>query len=173
MPTTLTSRVITSSTSAAYISAPTSTLPASGKWLASSAASVLAGENSDQLTTFALPASMASAIVSPERAAEAEDDRAEDARSRRSGTITARIASQRVAPRPNAASRIFGGTATSASREMAEIVGSTMIASTSAAGSKPGPLRAVPKNGIQPRCPCSQSASGRTNGMTTKIPHSP
>src|SRR4029077_20110167 len=45
VPTTFTIRVIVSSTSAAYMSAPTSTPPASGKWLASSAASVFAGEN--------------------------------------------------------------------------------------------------------------------------------
>ena len=89
------------------------------------------------------------------------------------GTMTARIASQRVAPRPKAASRSFGGTSTSASREIAEIVGSTMIASTSEAGSIPGPLSGVPKNGIQPRWPWSQLAIGRTSGITTKMPHRP
>ena len=52
--------------------------------------------------------------------------------------MTARIASQRVAPRPNAASRSFGGTPASASREIAEMVGSTMIASTSDGGQHSG-----------------------------------
>jgi len=67
----------------------------------------------------------------------------------------------------------LGGTATSASRETAEMVGSTMIASTIEAGSNPGPLSPVPNNGIHPRCACSQFAGGRTNGITTNIPHKP
>ena len=48
-----------------------------------------------------------------------------------------------------------------------------MMASTSAAGSSPGPLSGVPKIGIQPRWPYSQLAGGRMIGMTTKMPHSP
>ena len=37
----------------------------------------------------------------------------------------------------------------------------------------PGPLSEVPKSGNQPRASCSQSASGRSAGMTTKMPHRP
>ena len=60
-----------------------------------------------------------------------------------------RIASQRVAPRPYAASLILYGTAASASCETAATVGRIMIASTSAAGSMPGPL----KRGAEERNP--------------------
>src|SRR4029079_17138622 len=127
-----------------------------GKWLASNAASVLAGEKIDQLTTVALPASMASAIVSPSARPKPRMT-APKIPVEAVGTITARIASQRVAPSPNAASRIFGGTSISASREMAEIVGSTMMASTSAAGSNPGPLSGVENQGSQPRWLLNQS----------------
>ena len=122
VPTTFTTRVMARSTKAAYIKAPTSSLPASGKWLASSAASVFAGENIDQLMTLALPASMARAIVSPSARPKPRIT-APKIPVEAVGTITARIASQRVAPSPNAASRIFGGTSISASREIAEIVG--------------------------------------------------
>src|SRR5262249_44940870 len=111
VPMTFTRRVIASSTSAAYMRAPTSTAPASGKWFARSAASVLAGENIDQLITFALPASIASAIVSPSARPNPRMTAPRmpvDA----VGTMTARIASQRVAPRPKAASRSLGGTST-------------------------------------------------------------
>ena len=80
------------------------------------------------------------------------------------GKMTARIVSQRVAPRPKAASRSFGGTEANASREMAVTVGSTMIASTSAAGSIPGPLSRVPKNGIQPRCSIQPVGNGANGG---------
>jgi hypothetical protein len=52
---------------------------------------------------------------------------------------------------PKAASLILGETALKASREMAETVGRIMIARTSAAGSRPGPLNEVRKNGIHPR----------------------
>ena len=47
------------------------------------------------------------------------------------------------------------------------------MARTSVAGSSPGPLSEVPKNGIQPRVSLSQLASGRIAGMTTKMPHRP
>ena len=48
-----------------------------------------------------------------------------------------------------------------------------LIASTSAAGSRPGPLSWVPKNGMKPSVSCSQLATGRISGMTTKMPHRP
>ena len=53
------------------------------------------------------------------------------------------------------------------------MVGSTMMASTMAAGSRPGPLSDVPKNGMNPRYSLSQFAAGRMTGMTTKMPHRP
>ena len=56
---------------------------------------------------------------------------------------------------------------------MAATVGRTMIANTMAAGSSPGPLNEVPKNGMKPRCSLSQLAAGRMVGITTKIPHRP
>ena len=68
------------------------------------------------------------------------------------GKITRRMASQRVAPMPKAASLSRGGTALRASREMAEMVGSTMMVNTKAAGSMPGPLSDVLKKGIHPKC---------------------
>ena len=74
----------------------------------------------------------------------------------------ARIASHRVAPIPNAASRIFGGTATSASREIAEIVGSTMIASTIDAGIRPGPLERGAEEGNPAQVPV-QPVGPRSN----------
>ncbi|MNE57967.1 hypothetical protein D3C80_1529690 [compost metagenome] len=62
---------------------------------------------------------------------------------------------------------VFIGTLVSASWETAAMVGRIMIASTNAAGSRPGPLREVPKNGIQPSSLFSQAVSGRIAGMTT------
>ena len=47
------------------------------------------------------------------------------------------------------------------------------MASTKAAGSMPGPLSEVPKNGNQPRLSFSQLAIGRIAGITTKMPHRP
>ena len=91
-----------------------------------------------------------------ERPAEAEDDRPDMLRDA-VGRVTARIVSHVVAPRPKAASRILGGTAASESREIAEMVGRTMMASTMAAGSIPGPLSRLSNIGIQPRFPFSQS----------------
>ena len=129
----LTMRVIPSRTSAAYISAPTSAVLASAKWLVSNAARVLAGENSDQLITLALPASIASAIVSPSARPKPRLI-APKMPVAAVGMKIARIASQRVSPIPKAASRILGGTATNASREIAVIVGSTLIASTQVGG---------------------------------------
>src|SRR5262249_53349844 len=64
-PATLTSSVIASRTSAAYMSTWTSRGPASGKFSARSAASVLAGEKRDRLSWFGFPVSIASAMVSP------------------------------------------------------------------------------------------------------------
>lgn len=59
------------------------------------------------------------------------------------------------------------GTLVSASCETAAMVGRIMIARTSAAGSRPGPLREVPKNGIQPSSLFNQVVRGRMAGMTT------
>ena len=124
----------------------TSIAPASGKFEASSDASVLAGENSDRLIWLLLPISMASAMVSPSarpkpstRAARMPDDAV--------GSMTFSIASQRVVPMPKAASLTLYGMRRKASAEMAATVGRIMIASTRAAGAMPGPLRSVPKNG--------------------------
>src|SRR5262249_55048132 len=64
-PRMFTTSVIARRISAAYISTPTCRAPASGKLFARSAASVFAGEKSDTLIWFALPTSIASAIVSP------------------------------------------------------------------------------------------------------------
>ena len=88
-----------SSTSAAYISTSTSRLPASGKFSASSAASVLAGENSDRLIWLELPTSIASAIVSPS-ARPKPSTSAPKMPVAAVGSMTFRIASQRVAPIP-------------------------------------------------------------------------
>src|SRR5262249_46364530 len=65
VPSAFTSKVMPRSTSAAYISAPTSILPASGKLLARRAARVWAGENTERLITLEFPASIARAMVSP------------------------------------------------------------------------------------------------------------
>src|SRR5262249_27809799 len=64
-PIRLTTRVMASRISAAYISTCASRGPASGKLSARSAARVLAGENSERLIWFELPISMARAMVSP------------------------------------------------------------------------------------------------------------
>ncbi|KWV89716.1 hypothetical protein PFLmoz3_00623 [Pseudomonas fluorescens] len=62
---------------------------------------------------------------------------------------------------------VFIGTLVSASWDTAAIVGRIMMANTSAAGSNPGPLRDVPKNGIQPSSLFNQVVSGRMAGITT------
>ena len=65
------------------------------------------------------------------------------------------------------------GTATIASREIAEIVGRIMIARTSAVGNNPGPLSLVLKIGIHPKTSWTQLAIGRKTGITTKSPQRP
>src|SRR5262249_5135039 len=147
-PTTFTSSVIASNTSAAYISTCVSRGPASGKFSASNAASVLAGENSERLSWFELPISIASAMVSPSARPNARTNAPKmpvDA----VGSMTRKIASQRVAPMPYAASFSRYGTKRNASWETAATVGTIMMASTSAAGKRPGPLSVVPNSGIQ------------------------
>ena len=99
-----------------------------------------------RLIWLALPTSIASAIVSPSARPNARTMPPKMPRDA-VGRITARIVSHRVAPRPYAAMRSFGGTETSASRLIAVIVGRIMIDSTITAGSTPGPLRSVPKSG--------------------------
>ena len=145
MPRMLTTRVIASSTRAAYIRAPTSTLSGLGEMVGQQRRQRV-GRRKQRPTNHV-------GVAHQHRQRHGLAQRPAEARMIEPkmpvaavGTMIARIASQRVAPSPKAASRIFGGTATSASREMAEIVGSTMIASTSDAGSIPGPLSAVPKN---------------------------
>src|SRR3984893_2788442 len=132
------------------------------------AASVLAYEKHEAFVTFSLHTSIASSLVSA-REPTNPTMTAPNIPVAAVGTKIARIASQRVAPIPKAASRSLGGTATSASREIAEMVGNTMMARTIEAGSNPGPLRSVPKIGIHHRCECNHCAGGRTNGITTKI----
>src|SRR5262249_4350628 len=83
------------------------------------------------------------------------------------------MASHRVAPIPYAASFTRYGMRRKASCETAATVGSTMIARTSDAGARPGPLSVVLKNGIHPSFALNQSATGRIAGTTTKSPHSP
>src|SRR5208337_5415196 len=142
-------------TVAAYINTPTSLGLASGKAFANKAASVLAGENSDTLITFAFPTSIASAMVSPSARPNASTIPPKvplDA----VGRVTAKIASQRVAPSPYAAILSRVGTASNEPRPIAVIVGRIMIESTITAGSIPGPLRFVPKRGIQPKSACNQ-----------------
>ena len=51
--------------------------------------------------------------------------------------------------------------------------GAQLMASTSAAGSRPGPLRDVPKKGIQPSSVFSHAVSGRMAGITTEMPQRP
>src|SRR5262249_35191281 len=150
-PAMFTINVMASSTRAAYMSTATSRGPASGKFSASSAASVLAGEKSERLNWFEFPMSIASAIVSPSARPKPRTS-APNMPVDAVGSITLRIASQRVAPIPYAASLVRYGTCRSASRDTAATVGRIMMASTSAAGSSPGPLKVDPKNGIQPRC---------------------
>ena len=102
-PSALTISVMASRTSAAYISTWTSFGPASGKLSASRAASVLAGEKSERLIWFELPISIASAMVSPSARPKPSTSAPKmpvDA----AGSITLRMASQRVVPMPYAAS---------------------------------------------------------------------
>src|SRR5215813_5422128 len=134
----LTSNVIAISTMAAYINTPSCVLLASGKFKASKAARVLAGEDNEMLNWFELPICIARTSA-PKIPVDAV------------GRRTRKMTSQRVAPMPKAASRILGDTALKASREMADTVGRIMIVRTSAAGSRPGPLNEVLKNGSHPK----------------------
>jgi len=110
----------------------------------------LAGENNEIDNWFEFPTSIARAIVSPSARPNPSTIAPNSPRAA-VGRITLRIVSQRVAPRPSAASFNRCGTALSASRDSAETVGRIMIASTNDAGSIPGPLKEVPKIGIQPK----------------------
>src|SRR5262249_17792301 len=98
-PATLTSKVMASRTSAAYISTETSRGPASGKFSASNAARVLAGEKSERLSWFELPISIASAMVSPS-ARPKPSTSAPKIPVAAVGSMTFRIASHRVVPMP-------------------------------------------------------------------------
>ena len=60
---------------------------------------MLPGDESDQLNTFALPASIASAIVSP-KARPNPSTRAPKMPPEAVGSVTRKMTSQRVAPRP-------------------------------------------------------------------------
>ncbi len=88
-----------SRTRAAYMSALTSIWPASGKLEARSEAKVFAGEKSERLIWLALPISMASAMVSP-RARPNPSTKAARIPEEAVGSMTLRIASQRVVPIP-------------------------------------------------------------------------
>ena len=148
-PATLTISVMASSTRAAYMSTSTSRLPASGKFSASRAASVLAGAKSERLIWLELPISIARAIVSPS-ARPKPSTSAPKMPVAAVGSMTLRIASHLVVPSPYAASLTRYGTRRRASWETAATVGRIMIASTSEAGASPGPLSVLPKKGIHP-----------------------
>ncbi len=70
--------------------------------------------------------------------------------------------------------RSFAGTATSASRLSAVMVGSIMIDSTITAGNMPGPAerRAEERDQAEAARAASRRA-GRSAGITTKMPHRP
>src|SRR5262249_4380128 len=102
-PATLTTSVMARRTRAAYISTWASRGPASGKFRASRAASVFAGANNDSVSWFEFPMSIASAIVSP-RARPKPSTSAPKIPVAAVGSMTPRMASQRVAPMPYAAS---------------------------------------------------------------------
>ena len=68
-----------------------------------------------------------------------------------SGALNDLLDHVRIVAPTDATALILGETALKASREMADTVGRIMIARTSVAGSRPGPLKVVRKNGIHPR----------------------
>src|SRR5262249_37797650 len=168
----LTTRVMASRTNAAYIRTGISLGLASGKLLANSAAKVLAGENNDTVNRLAFPTSIASAIVSP-KARPKPSTIPPNMPREAVGNRTPRIVSHLVAPRPSAAIRSFGGTATRASRLIAGIGGRIIMESTNTAGSITGPHNVVEKNGIHQISWWRQLATGGIKGMNPKIPHKP
>ena len=92
------------------------------------------------------------------------------------GSTAPRIISHRVAPSASAASRCERGTASSTSRDTAEMYGSTMIARMTPAASMLGPYAGPVKNGVAPRSSVSRRngiTCSRSSGSSTKIPHSP
>ena len=96
----LTTSVIASSTSAAYISAVHLDRARLGEVEASSEASVLAGEKSDQADLVGVADQHRQRHRLAQRPAEAEHQRAEDAARPPSAPGPARIASHLVAPMP-------------------------------------------------------------------------
>ena len=110
---------------------------------------LLQGENNDHLITLELPASIASAIVSP-RDLPKPRIIAPRFPVAAVGMKIAMIASQRVAPIPKAASRILGGTATTR-RARSRKGGQHHHREHDGGGNNPGPLKLrVLKIGIHP-----------------------
>ena len=141
-PTMLTTRVIASSTKAAYINTPTSFGTGLGKVVGQQGRQRVARREQRQLSWLALPTSIASAMVSPRARPKARMIAAEDAARRRGQRSRPGSSPSASPPARRPPSRSLGGTDTSASRQMAEIVGRIMIASTSDRRQHAGPAQA-------------------------------
>ncbi|HEV2736391.1 MAG TPA: hypothetical protein VGV85_16215 [Longimicrobiaceae bacterium] len=91
------------------------------------------------------------------------------------GSTTCQVISQRVAPSASAPSRCTRGTAASTSRDTAEMKGITMIARITPADRMLTPYAGPRKSGtVSPRVLASGSwMAERSQGTSTKIPHSP
>ena len=89
-------------------------------------------------------------------------------------STASRVVSQRVAPRLRAASRWFAGTARRASRDTAEIVGTTITARMTPAANLSEPIGVPWKIGRNPRVAWTAgSMTLRIVGARTKIPQRP
>jgi hypothetical protein len=136
-------------------------------------AMVWAWSKIDTGMSWPLPITIVTAIVSPSArprpriAAPTTPERAY-------GSTALTATSQRVAPRPNIASRWLFGTELSTSREIETIVGRIMIARITPAAPRPTPKLGPWKKGSQPSVAMSQESTvSRRNGLSTKMPHSP
>ena len=91
------------------------------------------------------------------------------------GRTTPRTISHRVSPSARAPSSSSFGTLRNSSRAIEALIGITMIARTSAAGSRPVSVLASPrKNGVHPSARCRNGFRWFSRkGPSTKIPHRP
>ena len=135
---------------------------------------VSAGAKTEEWIPAALPITWVTAIASPS-ARPRPSTTAAVIPLRVYGMTTPRTISQRVVPRASAPSSSSRGTARNSSRQMLEMIGTTMIVRINPAVKRPVPAcDGAPNSGMNPRLRCSQGSTCiPRNGPSTKMPQRP
>ncbi len=146
---------------------------ASPKLLTMSEARVAAGDLIEWAMKGELPMTRATATVSP-RARPMARVKPPRMPVRAPGTTTLRSTCQRVAPRAMAPSTCSLGTTASTSREMATMVGRTMMKRITPASSRPTPLSGPLNRPVHPSTEVRKgSTCSRKSGASTISPQRP